>query len=174
MKRSLEIALLILVLIGSIAAQTRKARLNFEKPEDRVLMEQQVLTAGREYNELMKRLKSGRSYSELERSGDIATLERLLAEEYTYTEMNGEVYTKAEDLESYKTNKIKLESAELSDQKVRIIGNNAAVEIGSIRYRGSNNGKAFDLTKRYTTTWVLRGGRWQVIADHTSAVKQTT
>jgi hypothetical protein len=30
-----------------------------EAPRDRKLMEQQVLKAGREYNELMKRLKSG-------------------------------------------------------------------------------------------------------------------
>jgi len=143
-----------------------------EAPHDRKLMEQQVLKAGREYNELMKRLKSGRNYAELEKSGDIALLNRLLADEYTYTSRDGEIYTKAEDLESYKTNQNKIESAEILEQNVRVIGNNAAIETGKIRYVGANVGKPFDITKRYTTTWVWRTGRWQIAADHTSAVKQ--
>jgi ketosteroid isomerase-like protein len=129
-----------------------------EQVHDDKLMEQQVLKAGREYNELMKRLKSGRSYAELEKSGDIAALKRLLADEYTYT--------------SYKTNQIKLESAELLEQKVRVIDNNTAVETGKIRYVGTNAGQPFDITKRYTTTWINWGERWQIMADHTSAVKQ--
>jgi uncharacterized protein (TIGR02246 family) len=45
-----------------------------EQARDDKLMEQQVVKAGREYNELMKRLKSERSYAELEKGGDIAAL----------------------------------------------------------------------------------------------------
>ena len=143
-----------------------------ERPHDRKLMEQQVLQAGIEYNELMKRLKSSRSYSELVESGDILGLERLLADEYVYTSRDGEVSTKAQDVEGYKTNQIKIESAEFLEHKVRIIGNNAAVETGSIRYKGINKDKPFDITKRFTTTWVWRSYRWQIVADHTSQVKQ--
>ena len=135
-------------------------------------MEQQVLKAGRNYNELMKRLKSGRGFNELEKSGDIAALNRLLADEYTYTSRDGEISNKAEDLESYKTSQIRLESAELIEQKVRVISNYTAVENGKIRYIGANAGKPFDITKRYTTTWVWRDFRWQIVADHTSAVNQ--
>lgn len=143
-----------------------------EAPRDRKLAEQEVLRAGREYNELMKRLKGGRSYAELEKSGDIAALSRTLADEYVYTSRDGEVSGKAEDLESYKTMQIKIASADLLDQKVRMIGDRAAVEIGTIRYKGINKGESFDITKRYTTTWVWRGGRWQIVADHTSKVNQ--
>jgi len=143
-----------------------------EQPPDDKLMVQQLVKAGREYNELMKRLKSGRSYAELEKSGDIGALNRTLADEYTYTSRDGEISNKAEDLESYKTNQIKIESAELLEQNVRIIDNNAAVETGKIRYIGTNAGKPFDITKRYTTTWAFYDGRWQITADHTSAVKQ--
>jgi hypothetical protein len=64
-----------------------------------------------------------------------------------------------------------IESTELSDQKVRVIGNGAAVETGKYRTKGTNKGKAFDETGRYTTTWVWRGGRWQIVADHTSVIK---
>jgi ketosteroid isomerase-like protein len=143
-----------------------------EQPHDDKLMVQQVLKAGREYNELMKRLKSGRSFAELEKSGDIAALNLLLADEYTYTSRDGEISNKAEDLESYKTNQIKIESADFLEQKVRTIDYSTAIETGKIRYVGTNAGKPFDITKRYTTTWVFSDGRWQIAADHTSAVKQ--
>ncbi len=131
-----------------------------------------VVKAGREYNELMKRLKSGRSYAELEKSGDIAALNRTLANEYTYTSRDGEIFNKAQDLEGYRTNQIKIDSAEILEQNVRTIDNSAAVETGKIRYIGTNAGKPFDITKRYTTTWAFYDGRWQITADHTSAVKQ--
>jgi hypothetical protein len=64
-----------------------------------------------------------------------------------------------------------IESTEISDQKVRVIGNGAAVETGTYKAKGSNKGKAFEESGRYTTTWVWRGGRWQIVADHTSAIK---
>jgi ketosteroid isomerase-like protein len=143
-----------------------------ERPRDQKLMEQQVLKAGREYNDLMIRLKSGRDYAALLKQGDIAALERLLADEYIYTSREGEVSSKAQDLESYKTIQIKNYSAEHLNQEVRVIGDNAAVETGTVRYKGLNKGVPFDITKRYTTTWVWRGFQWQIVADHTSQVKQ--
>jgi ketosteroid isomerase-like protein len=143
-----------------------------EATRDRKLMEQEVIRAGRDYNELMKRLKSGRSYAELVKGGEIAALDRLLADEYMYTEWDGRIYTKTQDLESYKTNRVKLESAEFLVQKARVIGAKAAIETGTIRYKGSKEGKPFDITKRYTTTWTWRDGRWRIAADHTSRVKQ--
>ena len=142
-----------------------------ERPRDRKLLEQQVLKAGREYNDLMKRLKSGRNYAELEKSGDLAALKDLLADEYTYTSRDGEIFTKLDDIEGYKNNPIKIKSAEFIEQDVRVLSNNTAVETGKIRYVGTNAAKPFDITKRYTTTWVLRNYRWQIVADHTSAVR---
>ena len=143
-----------------------------EQARDDKLMEQQVLKAGRVYIELIKRLNSGRNYAELETSGDIAELKRLLADEYTYTSPVGEISNKGEELEWYKTAQVKLESAELSEQKVRVIDNYTAVETGKIRFVGTDAGKPLDFTKRYTTTWVFWGDRWQIIADHASMVKR--
>lgn len=142
-----------------------------EQPNDDKLMEQQVLKAGREYNDLMKRLKSGLSYAELERNGDIAALRRVLADDYLYTSRDGKISTKTQDVEGYKTNQIKLASAVFLDQRVRVVDSSTAVETGMIRYVGTNAGKPFNITKRYTTTWVGWSGRWQIVADHTSVVE---
>ncbi len=130
-----------------------------EVPHDRKLMEQQVLKMGQEYVKMIK-------------NQDAAAIERILADEYLFTDEEGKVKNKAEDLASYKTSPSKFEIFEISDQKVRVIGNNAAVETGTVRFKGTGkDGKPFDGSERYTTTWVWRGGRWQIAADHTSTVK---
>jgi ketosteroid isomerase-like protein len=130
-----------------------------EAQHDRKLMEQQVMKAGHAYNEMLKR-------------NDVAAMERILADEYMYTSSEGTVTNKAQEIERHKSGRIKFEIAETTDQKVRITGNGSAVETATFRVKGTNDGKAFDETERYTTVWVWRGGRWQIVADHTSAVKQ--
>jgi ketosteroid isomerase-like protein len=142
-----------------------------EQLHDDKLMERQVTKAGRDYNELMKRLRSGRSYAELDRSGDIAALKRVLAAEYTCAREDGQITGKDQEVESYKASQIRLESADLSEQKVLAIDNNAAVETGKVRYVGTTAGKPFDMTKRYTATWVSWGHGWQIVARHFSVVK---
>jgi ketosteroid isomerase-like protein len=129
-----------------------------EAQHDRKLMEQQVLKMGREYGEMIKR----RNASEIE---------KILADEYLYTNSEGVVRNKTEDLATYK-NGAKFEFVETTDQKVRVIGNNAAIETGTFRFKGTDkDGKPIDGSERYTTTWVWRDGRWQVAADHTSEIR---
>lgn len=130
-----------------------------EAQHDRKLMEQQVLKMGKEYGEMIRR-------------GDAAAIEKILADEFLYTDEKGKVLNKMEDLATYKDRKSKLELAETTDQKVRVIGNNAAIETGTFRVKGTDkDGKPFDDTERYTATWVWRGGRWQIASDHTSNIK---
>ena len=131
-----------------------------EAPHDKKTMEAQVLKLGLEYNQMIVR-------------GDTAAIEKILADDYLYTTDDGKIVNKTEELAHYKNLKSKIESIETTDQKVRVLGNNSAVETALIRIRGTDaNGKPFDETERYTTTWVWRNLRWQIIADHTSAVKK--
>lgn len=128
-----------------------------EAPHDRKVMEQQVMKAGLEYARIIK-------------NRDAAALENLLADEYMFTDENGKVKNKAQDIAEYKTGDTKIEVADITDQKVRVMGNSAAVETGTFRVKGTSKGKPFDTTERYTTVWVWRGSRWQVVADHVSTV----
>jgi hypothetical protein len=130
-----------------------------EAPHDRKLMEQQVMNAGLAYNEMLKR-------------NDVAVMERMLAKEYMYTSSEGTFTSKEQEIARHKSGKIKFEIAETTDQKVRIIGNGSAIETATFRAKGTNDGKPFDETERYTTTWVWRDGRWQIVADHTSTIKK--
>ncbi len=132
---------------------------NSEAPHDKKAMEQQVLKMGQEYNNLIVR-------------GDAAEIEKILADDYIYTDDKGKILNKTEDLATYKNRQSKIEFAETTDQKVRIIGNNAAVETGTFHVKGiDKDGKPFDETERYTTTWTARNGQWKIVADHTSEIK---
>jgi ketosteroid isomerase-like protein len=130
-----------------------------EAPHDRKLMEQQVMKAGLKYAQIIK-------------TQDTAAVEQILADDYSFTDEDGKVKTKAEDVADYKKGETKIEVADITDQKVRIVGNGAAIETGTFHVKGENKGKPFDSTERYTTVWVWRSGRWQVAADHVSHVKK--
>ncbi len=129
-----------------------------EAPHDKKAMEAQVLKMGQAYNKMIA-------------DGDAAAVEKMLADEYLYTNEKGVIKNKAEDLATYKDRKSKITLAETTDQKVRVIGNNAAVETGTFHVKGTDkDGKPFEETERYTTTWVWRDLRWQIVSDHTSTV----
>src|SRR5688572_13989513 len=115
-------------------------------------------------------MKAGLGYAQVIKNQDAAAMEQILADEYMFTNESGKVKNKAEDIAEYKAGNTKMEVADITDQKVRVIGNSAAVETGTFHIKGTNKGKAFDTTERYTTVWVWRGGRWQVVSDHVSTL----
>ena len=131
-----------------------------EAPHDKKLMEAAVLKMGQAYGEMIKR-------------ADATAIEKILADDYLYTDEEGKVLNKTEDLATYKNRKSKYDLVETSDQKVRIVGNNVAVETGTFRVKGTDkDGKPFDTAERYTTTWVARNGQWKIIADHISTIRK--
>ena len=138
--------------------------------KDSKVAEQEIKKAGQDYLHLAKRLSSGKTHEELVKNGDIEALNKILAVEYSYTDPKGVIYNKTEELDFYKKNSIVLKSLDLKDQKIYVDGN-TAVETGIIRFIYTNAGKPLDFTKRYTTTWIWRDGRWQIVADHASEVK---
>jgi len=128
-----------------------------EAQHDRKLQEAEVLKASDAFDTIM-------------RNRDKAGYERILHADYTYTSEDGKLVSRAEDIAHF--GDMVLNTMETSDKKVRIIGNSAAVETGMYHATGSYKGKAFDETGRYTTTWIWKDLRWQVIADHNSLTKK--
>lgn len=128
-----------------------------EAQHDRKLMEQEVLKASIAYTDVIRRR-------------DKTGFERMLFDTYTYTNERGDIRNKAEDIAFSTAPGTTIESMVVSDRSVRVISNGSAVETGKFHIKGTNNGKAFDDTGRYTTTWIWRGGRWRIAADHTSNI----
>ena len=130
-----------------------------EAPHDKKKMEAEVMKAGQSYGELLK-------------NKNRAALERLFDENYMFTDEDGTTRNKAEDINMMTRPDLTIESEQLIDQKVRVVGNNGAVETGIYKVKGTSKGKPFEETGRYTTTWIARNGQWKIIADHTSIVKK--
>jgi hypothetical protein len=59
--------------------------------------------------------------------GDAAFFDKILAEDYVRIAPNGQMNTKAETVEMYKSGKLKVGSIELKNRRVRLYGNTAIV-----------------------------------------------
>lgn len=135
-------------------------------------MVSRVLQASREYNRVIERIRSRRSYTEAQQAEGRAALSRFLADEYTYTGSDGTFLNRDQATEQYTTGRIVIQTAEYLEQKVRTIGNGLAVETGKVRYIGTTADVVFDTTQRFTRTWAFYDGRWQITADHISVVRE--
>lgn len=131
-----------------------------EAPHDKKLMEAAVLKASEAYNQIMMRK-------------DRAAYERLFADEFISTFDNGKTENKAGEIDHMMSPDLKIETTTTADQKVRIIGNSAALETGTYTSVGISKGKPFTEKGRYTTVWIFRDGRWQIAADHSSKISDT-
>jgi ketosteroid isomerase-like protein len=108
------------------------------------------------------------------RRADAASIAKVLADDYIVTDEVGTRLTKEQDLATYKDRaaSVKIDVVEYKDQTVRMITKDVAVEHSTIRFAGDRSGKPFDFIERITTTWARRNGRWQIVADHFSYLKE--
>jgi ketosteroid isomerase-like protein len=101
--------------------------------------------------------------------GDVVALEQMFADEFTYTSTSGEVLDKAAQLEQFKSDTIDIVSGAGSEESVQIHGS-VGIVVGRFDAKGSYAGKPFDSAERYTSVWVVRDGRWQLVAEQGTLV----
>jgi ketosteroid isomerase-like protein len=159
MKPLLKILLLTFVAIVSVPAQHVKDTKKAKRPHDRRLMLEQVSKLNEDYGAMIQR-------------GDAAAIERVLADNYLLTDEEGKVFSKADDLATYKNRQFKIESMKYLDQKVRVVGDAVVIANATINFKGTKDGKLFDITEQCTTIWAWQDGRWQIVSDHFSYLKK--
>lgn len=101
---------------------------------------------------------------------DVAGLERVLTPDFTLTGSNGEVSTRANEIDELRSGKVHYDVFENYDMKARLYGDETAVVLGKTRVKGTSGGKPFEHVVQFTDTVVRRDGRWQVAASHVSPV----
>jgi ketosteroid isomerase-like protein len=102
---------------------------------------------------------------------DFAFMERILADDYTWTEPTGEVLSKADEIAALRSGESQAESVINDEMKVRVYGD-AAVVAGRTTYKATVDGKPYTGQLRWTDTWVKITGRWQCVAGHGSRIAQ--
>src|SRR5690349_11584280 len=97
---------------------------------------------------------------------DVAALERLLAEDLTYTHSSGRVETKAAFLESIRAGNPRYHRIERSDVIVRIYDDAVAIVTGLARFTVTLNGQDKLSYARFTNVWTRSedASRWRFSA----------
>jgi len=116
--------------------------------------------------ELLKLEQEG---TNAEIKGDIAFLDRILADDWAVTEPDGSVWTKAQILVAIKSGADKVSAMEVDDMKARVYGD-AAVVTGRNTVKGIFKGKDMSGQERWTDTWIKEANRWQCVATHVSKI----
>jgi len=99
--------------------------------------------------------------------GDAAAWGKLAADDFTGIGADGKVLNKAEVMDGHRTGKIKYESIDTSDIKIRVYGDTAVLtDTSSIKARRGD----LDMSGQYRNVrvFVKRSGKWQqVLAQRT-------
>src|SRR5437870_11396015 len=103
---------------------------------------------------------------------DPAAIERVLTPDFTLTLSNGEVNTRADEINELRAGKVHYDVFENYDMIARLYGDNMAVVLGKTRVRGTAEGKPFDRVVQFTDTLIKRDGQWQLAAGHVSRIEK--
>jgi ketosteroid isomerase-like protein len=107
--------------------------------------------------ELEARLKQAMTAS------DVEALDALLADDLSFVDATGKVWTKADDLNGHRYGMQRIEKMETEDVRVRVYGSFAVV-VTRVAMTGTFGGAPFAGSLRYTRTWGEVGGTWRVVA----------
>src|SRR5437899_2427670 len=102
----------------------------------------------------------------------VGALERVLTTVLTLTLSNGEVSTRADEINEIRNGKVHYEVLENYEMLARLYGNDTAVVLGKTRVKGTAEGKPFDRVVQFTDTLIKRDGRWQLVAGHVSRTEK--
>jgi ketosteroid isomerase-like protein len=116
MKLLITSAIAILIFATSVCAQKPLAASSDAKTKD------EILQLERERNQAILH-------------GDAAALERMTADDYTFITLRGELRTKAEIVQGFKSGSFHYDSREISELNVRVYGSTAVVTGRSKRPR---------------------------------------
>ncbi len=94
---------------------------------------------------------------------DTHELNRILADDLTYTHSNGEIDTKAQLIASLNSGERKYEAIQPEDVNVRVY-RDAAVVTGRASMKTKSKGQEHSFQIRFIDVYVKKGKRWQMVA----------
>lgn len=102
---------------------------------------------------------------------DWAFIDRILADDFVATNMDGIVKTKAQSLASLKSDETVITSEVADEFRIRFYADTAVVTFRNAE-KSQLKGKDTSVQQRVTDIWVKIAGRWQCVAEHASRIAQ--
>ncbi len=115
-------------------------------------------------------LKLEQDWGEATMKGDVAFVDHSEADEYVYTDPNGQMSNKKDSLEATKAGAAKLDSFKIRDVKVHVYGD-TAVLTGQTQLKGKGDDADMSGDFRWTDVFIKRDGRWQAVASQATAIQ---
>ena len=106
-------------------------------------------------------------YQAAVKANDAATMDRILADDFTLVTGSGKTYSKADLLAEARGGKFQYEHQEDTNQTVRIWGDTAVVT-AKLWEKGANDGKPFDYTVWFSDTYVRTPSGWRYVFGQSS------
>jgi len=104
--------------------------------------------------------------------GDRLFIEQTLADDWSVTDLTGQVLTKAEVLkEVFGSGTRQIVSMQIDDMNVRPFGDWAIVT-GRTTAAGEYEGEVAEVMLRFTDVFAYRNGSWQVVASQATLLNQ--
>jgi ketosteroid isomerase-like protein len=119
--------------------------------------------------EEIKALEEARNQAVLH--GDVAALDRMTSDDYTFITLRGELRTKSDILKGFSSGSFKYESRQVSDLNVRVYRDTAVVTGRSVQ-KGIENGKDYSGAYWFTRVYVRQKDRWMTVALQTTLIQQ--
>jgi ketosteroid isomerase-like protein len=114
---------------------------------------------------------SMRTYSDALTKRDLAALDKIWADEYTFTNGRGQLLTKKERMENIRTGATQFDSIGRESDEIRLFGDTAVVT-GRAVLKVIYSGKESSGPYRFIHVWVKMQGRWQIVANQITPVAQ--
>jgi len=101
-------------------------------------------------------------YQAAVKENDVATMDRILADDFVLVTGLGKTYTKADLLEEARSKRAVYEHQEDSARKVRVWGDTAVIT-ALLWAKGTEDGKAFDYKLWFSDTYVRTAAGWRYV-----------
>ena len=108
-----------------------------------------------------------KQYQAAVKVNDAATMGRILADDFVVALGSGKIYTKAELLEMARTNRVRYEHQEDSEQTVRVWGDTAIVT-AKLWAKGTDRGEPFEFNVWFSDTYVRTPAGWRYVHGQVS------
>ena len=103
------------------------------------------------------------------KTGDVATLDKIQADDFLLVDPSGKLSTKADDLRDVKSGTSKWSDVKMEDLKVRVYGK-TAIASGVLTIKGTYAGKDVTGKYRFTDVFVKKKDNWKAVSGHVTAL----
>jgi ketosteroid isomerase-like protein len=102
-------------------------------------------------------------------TGDVAALDRLLDDRLVFTNLDGTLARKSDDLSLHGSGRLQITRMDPSDRQMLHLGATSVVRV-RMDAAATMDGAPVTATLLYTSVWHKRPDGWRVVAGHMSSV----